>query len=543
MAPRKPTWDWKAKSCAELKNFTVPFAVGEYVQNAVDQIRKELESREWSDWKREDLTSAHAVTRTRRKQSLIEEYPGLLTGPHGALLKRIKAWTPCYVVSAMIPKTMLRTSWKTNLKIVLVVWKHETVGASALSVFNNHMDPQTTFSSFTVDGSSTSRDNEWAVGEKGKGFILATQFLFQHVESTLSRMRAAHPRMPDDVKGAVSFRVGHQIGTLKWKNDEDDLLQVVLDDLTPDKQHAAEQGLSRPSRPALHNTQNFQGADHCKTNSPASDEEEEEEVGTRPLDVTAYSTLSGGLKGVYMRRVTQQLDRKGEREGIHTLGRCLVSWDEVAITVIGIDGSFDPKLLFSALHGFTPPGTDNMDVDNAEEVMGGQLQATEDILLSQETSRHKDPSSEKPNCSTPPTSKPRNVPSPSNEASTNRLTSSLPDGTCTPKPSPPGSVAHSEDALLIEITSLFAAHKAQKLSLKKKDDEIHSLQDEINSLQAGRNDAERLVEVLKNDCATHERRMVEKDNIITALQSEIEQLREKDAEIEEILRSRKRVRI
>ncbi|KAJ7623065.1 hypothetical protein DFH06DRAFT_1446765 [Mycena polygramma] len=536
MAPRKPTWDWKTKSCAELKNFTVPFAIGQYVQNAVDCILKDLEIGEWSGWKTEDLRSAHAVIRTRRKQSLIEEYPGLLTGPHGALLKRVKAWTPCYVVSATIPKTTLRTSWKTDLKIVLVVWKHETVAASALSVFNNHMDPQTTFSSFTVEGSSTSRDNEWA-------------------------MRAAHPRMPDDVKGAVSFRVGHQIGSLKWKND---VLQVVLDDLTPLEQHAAEQGLSRPSRPALYNTPIFQGSDDGKTNSPSSDEEEEDEVGTRALDVTAYSTLSGALKGVYMRRVTQQLDRKGEREGLPTLGRCLVSWDEVAITVIGIDGSLDPKLLFPALHGVVLPffarRMNDMDVgacnvvvtflrlfngamvDDAEEVMAGQPRATEDMLLSQETSRQEDPSSEKSNCSTPPTSKPRNVPSPSNEATTDRLTSSLSDGTCTLKPSPPGSVAH-EDALLIEVTSLFAAHKAQKLSLKKKDDEINSLQDEINSLKAGRNEAARLVEVLKNDCATHERRMAEKDNIITALQGEIEQLREKDAEIEEILRSRKRVRI
>jgi hypothetical protein len=179
-----------------------------------------------------------AKEQEQRKQTLITEYPGLLTGPHGALLKRTKAWVPWYILSATIPQSRLTHIFTTtDLKIALVHWRHKTLEIGALSVFNNHLDSRATFSSFTVDGSSTSRDNQWAVGEKGKGFILATQFLFEFVEETIAELKETDPGLSKEIKGAVSFRVGHQIGTLKWKKsrypDEDDLLQVVLDDLTP----------------------------------------------------------------------------------------------------------------------------------------------------------------------------------------------------------------------------------------------------------------------------------------------------------------------
>lgn len=125
-----------------------------------------------------------AKERELRKQALITAYPGLLTGPHGAVLKRAKAWTPWYILSATIPQSQLPSIFTTtDLRIALVVWRHTTAEITALSVYNNHLDANARFSSFTVDGASTSRDNPWAVGEKGKGFILATQFLFEHVEA------------------------------------------------------------------------------------------------------------------------------------------------------------------------------------------------------------------------------------------------------------------------------------------------------------------------------------------------------------------------
>jgi hypothetical protein len=170
------------------------------------------------------------------------------------VLKRAKAWLPSYILSATIPQSRLPMS-NTDLKIAIVVWKHNTVDTIALSFYNNHLDKRATFSSFTVDGSSTSRDNYFAVGEKGKGFILATQYLVEHVEAFRLKLTHADRPLPADVKSAVSFRVGQQIGTTKWKKaryeDEDDLLQVVLDDLTPRTvdQYLEKQGMA--TRPLL----------------------------------------------------------------------------------------------------------------------------------------------------------------------------------------------------------------------------------------------------------------------------------------------------
>jgi hypothetical protein len=125
----------------------------------------------------------------------------------------------------------------TDLKIAIMVWKHNNVGTTALSFYNNHLDKRAMFSSFAVDGSSTSRDNPWAVGEKGKGFILAMQYFAEHVEAFRLKITDPEHPLPADMKSGVSFRVGHQIGTTKWKkaryDGDDDPLRVVLDDLTP----------------------------------------------------------------------------------------------------------------------------------------------------------------------------------------------------------------------------------------------------------------------------------------------------------------------
>ncbi|KAJ7496451.1 hypothetical protein FB451DRAFT_971507, partial [Mycena latifolia] len=339
---RKPTWDWKARGSAEFQHFTVAFAIKEYVQNVVGQVLKDLKLREWSDWEREDLRVSPISTsqeraetsryppqelplkeREQRKQTLTAAYPSLLTAPHGASLKRTKAWVPSYILSAIIPQSRLRRTPMTmsDLRIALVVWQHLSVELCALSFCNNHLDPRAKFTSFTVDGASTSRSNEWAVGEKGKGFILATQFLFEHIEQHIARLHDDGHEIPKDVKEGVSFRVGHQIGTLRWKKSrsgEDDLLQVVLDDLTP---YTVEEYMNKLS--------------------------------TR----VSSATKEGGScsEGSYSRRVTQQLDSKGEPAVLHNDGRCLVFPDEVSMTVIGLEGTFQPEYLFSAIYGIIPP--------------------------------------------------------------------------------------------------------------------------------------------------------------------------------------------
>ncbi|KAJ6458351.1 hypothetical protein C8R47DRAFT_1059787 [Mycena vitilis] len=346
MAPRKPTWDWKARGCAEFKHFTVPFAVKEYVQNVVGQALKDLKTREWSDWTREDLRTLEPKDQEKRKQSLILEYPGLLTGPDGALLKRTKAWAPLYILSATIAQHKLTSIFATtDLKIALVVWRHKTFGITALSVYNNHLDKKARFSSFTVDGSSTSRDNQWAVGEKGKGFILATQYLFENVEDTVAENRKSDPEAWKSVKGTVSFRVGHQIGTLKWKksryDDEDDLLRVILDDLSP---LSVEQYMDKQVADARDRKRDTYDDDDS--------EDDAEGYGYTAETPKLRKQAESALKSVHQRRITQQLDAKGEGD---KRGHSLVSPDEVAITVIGLDGSFQPEYLFSAIYGIIPP--------------------------------------------------------------------------------------------------------------------------------------------------------------------------------------------
>ncbi|KAJ7917469.1 hypothetical protein B0H13DRAFT_2322417 [Mycena leptocephala] len=99
---------------------------------------------------------------------------------------------------------------------------------NALTFFNNHLDANATFESFAVDGESTSKTNQWAVGEKGKGFILATQYLAEQIDGLTNGKPA-----PNAFPPALSFRVGEQIGELKWKKSRKvgsaDSLRLILD--------------------------------------------------------------------------------------------------------------------------------------------------------------------------------------------------------------------------------------------------------------------------------------------------------------------------
>ncbi|KAF8183584.1 hypothetical protein K438DRAFT_2020644 [Mycena galopus ATCC 62051] len=199
----KPTWDWKAKGSEELAHFTVAFAIKEYVQNIVGQILKDLQVKEWADWKREDLRDTSVEDRRARKRWLI----------------------PLYILSADISIPS-----ETNLLVAIVLWTRGSA-LNALSFFNNHLDDNATFESFAVDGQSTIKESKWAVGEKGKGFILATQYLAEKILAT----KNASPTTPDfESLAGISFRVGEQIGELKWKKTRgiESSLRLILDDLT-----------------------------------------------------------------------------------------------------------------------------------------------------------------------------------------------------------------------------------------------------------------------------------------------------------------------
>ncbi|KAJ7236535.1 hypothetical protein C8J57DRAFT_1530087 [Mycena rebaudengoi] len=149
----------------------------------------------------------------------------ILSGPFRRSSLKHKDTLPLYILSANVSIPP-----KTDLKIAVVWWiTGDHIGA--LSFCNNHLDVSATFSSFVIDGSSTSRDNPNAVGGKGKGFILATQYLFEIIEKYHAQSRL----ISGATKAGISFHVGEQIGELKWRKSvrDGDMLRVILDDLKP----------------------------------------------------------------------------------------------------------------------------------------------------------------------------------------------------------------------------------------------------------------------------------------------------------------------
>ncbi|KAJ7241348.1 hypothetical protein B0H12DRAFT_1074553 [Mycena haematopus] len=319
----KPTWDWKAKKSAELAHFNVPFAVKEYVQNIVGQILKDLQVREWADWNREDLRQKANEDRDARKRSLVEAYPSLLTGPHGVSL-RAQNCLPLYILSANIPIPS-----KTNLLAAIVLWS--TGGPrNALSFFNNHLDDNASFTSFAVDGESTSKHNKWAVGEKGKGFILATQYLAEYIAEYMAK---ADKRIDHSPPLGISFRVGEQIGELKWKKSHKaasaDSLRLILDDLTtrtveeylPHRYHQDIDDADDGGQPNLYDNT----------------------LKTDKMHNRAVTILKQGAK----HRLQYDLDGPDSKS--------MVKSDEVCITLVGIAFDDTPESLFSAIFGIIPP--------------------------------------------------------------------------------------------------------------------------------------------------------------------------------------------
>ncbi|KAJ7112682.1 hypothetical protein C8R44DRAFT_797976 [Mycena epipterygia] len=362
----KQAYDWKARNCEEVANFTPAFAGKEYVQNSVGQALKDLRVREWSAWSRLDLREMLGPEREMHKQALIVNYPGLLTGPHGAIVKA-KGWLPSYILSARIPhadiklaasrtgtKLDLRIDADPDLKIALVLWQHDT-GIQALSVFNNHLDSGATFSSFAVDGASTSKTNTWAVGEKGKGFILATQFFFELVDAGQSDPKAK-PRH------GVSFRVGHQIGTLKWKpktarsKNDDDLVQVVLEDLTPlSTRDYLKQAAEARAAVAQRRKKNTKQEDDDSDDAGSDTSDTLPKVEDIPVTPEAFNKAQKWVQKLYRRREKLQLDTKCPKGAMDNDGRSQVHEDEVAITVLGLDSKLKLEDLFSDVYGIIPP--------------------------------------------------------------------------------------------------------------------------------------------------------------------------------------------
>ncbi|KAJ7459361.1 hypothetical protein FB451DRAFT_1046317, partial [Mycena latifolia] len=292
----------------------------EYIQNMIGQILKDLETREWSDWTREDLMDKSNDERALRKSSLIDAYPGLPTGPHGASLIEADC-LPLYILSANIPIPA-----KTDFTAVIVLW---TIGSrrTALSFYNNHLDESATFDSFAVDGASTSIQNQWAVGEKGKGFILATQYWVERIEQW----------NPLDESAGVSFRVGEQIGKLKWKlsrkTGNPDSLQLILDDLT-----------TRTEQEYLR---------HKYHQACLADIDNAADGGDPPI-------YNDKMESPKMRDKARHILNEAKKRRIALRlnmpdGTSVVKPDQVCITIIGVDPTLGLQALFSTTFGIVAP--------------------------------------------------------------------------------------------------------------------------------------------------------------------------------------------
>ncbi|KZP21159.1 hypothetical protein FIBSPDRAFT_1044324 [Athelia psychrophila] len=350
----KPWWVWKSAQCVEIQHFDVSFAVKEYLQNQVGQIQKEKRCREWSDWCTDDLRTRPNDVREDCKTRLVRTYPGLLTGPHGAAIRNDSNWLPIFVVSGLVPKDELKTPCDTDLIICTVLWyySHPTTGevvASALSFFNNHLDTDASFSTFVIDGATTNRGSTDAVGEKGKGFILASQYFYESVEDyDASEALTIEGRKWHT---GVSFRVGHQVGELSWRHARslptakvEKQLQVVLDDLHP---YTSDQFLTKLG---------FQdGGDPSVRSRKKSD------AAPKLSEVKRQAAMKV-LNGIYKRRLAQRLSDRPRSSAQNQTDTaeppqeiCRVRPDEVSITVLGIPGSLSPAEAFSSVYGVIPP--------------------------------------------------------------------------------------------------------------------------------------------------------------------------------------------
>jgi len=168
-------YNFKSFDCDEVAHFDVALAIKEYLQTTQGQILKALEIRKWRDWERLDLTEDSAIDfekREKTKARLIKGDPCLFAGEQGMAIARSKLCQPRFVLEVTIPLDEIRRDPRDHdLRAVIVLWGFRDGptgpdGAKALTIYNNYLDREAKFSHFVHDGSSTSKNNKWAVGLK-----------------------------------------------------------------------------------------------------------------------------------------------------------------------------------------------------------------------------------------------------------------------------------------------------------------------------------------------------------------------------------------
>jgi hypothetical protein len=219
-------YDFKAKGCDELSELDTPFAIKEYLQNSVGQILKALHLKTSRRWHREDFSANNPENVNRRKlrkAKLVMEERQLFAGKQGQYIATCKAIQPHYILAKKISHDTIHDGRRNHdLRVIVVLWGMPN--GTALTIYNNYLDRSATFEHFVYDGASTSKDSEWAVGLKGKGFILATSLLAQEYDSY-----AVGPRRSTHV--GVGFNVGSRFCWVKYNGLDQDMLKVTREDL------------------------------------------------------------------------------------------------------------------------------------------------------------------------------------------------------------------------------------------------------------------------------------------------------------------------
>jgi hypothetical protein len=225
---QKKSYDFKAKDCDELCGLDIPFAIKEYLQNSVGQILKMMQVRTWREWNREDLSEdvpENVARRSLRKQTLLVEEPQLFAGEQGCFIARCKKCQPHYILEKTIPVDSIRGERRDHdLRVIVVLWGFPQ--ATALTVYNNYLDSKARFQHFVCDGASTSKNSPWAVGLKGKGFILATSLLAQECDACTDES------IPRNRVG-VGFNIGSRVCRAKYNEEDPCVLKVEREDLRP----------------------------------------------------------------------------------------------------------------------------------------------------------------------------------------------------------------------------------------------------------------------------------------------------------------------
>ena len=238
---RAKTYNFRSEGCDELEDFDIPFAIKEYLQNTTGQILKVLEVRKWREWERTDLSVDSSEIETRRemtKARLVKSDPCLFAGAQGKAIARSTNCQPRYVLEATISQDELRANWRNhNLRAIIIFWGIRSAHQSdpklqditALTVYNNYLDPFTKFSHFVHEGASTSKGNWWAVGLKGKGFILSTAYLASECDDQ-KNLHGGSLGFGSNVSG-VGFNMGSRFGKSEHSKRWPRMLKMKKEDL------------------------------------------------------------------------------------------------------------------------------------------------------------------------------------------------------------------------------------------------------------------------------------------------------------------------